>query len=89
MPDQTVTLGERNIVHVVNLNNVKEVIKLHIKRLEGGRSLSHFQIESNLKIKDFIDTQLYETFGQKSDEIFLVYTGKQLDINKSFEEEHV
>lgn len=43
--NQTVTLHEKNIVHVVNLDNVnKELLNIHIKRLEGPRSLAHFQV---------------------------------------------
>ena len=46
-------------------------------------------VESNTSIKDFINSKLYECFNQSTDEIFLVYTGKQLDINKTFLEEYV
>jgi hypothetical protein len=40
-------------------------------------------------IKDFIDNELYEQYHQNSNDLFLVYTGKQLDIHKTFEEEYV
>lgn len=57
--DQTVSLGDKNIVHVVNLNNAeKEMLNIHVKRLEGVKSLNHYQVRSNSKIIDFIDGQI-------------------------------
>lgn len=32
---------------------------------------------------------MHKVFGQNSEDVFLVYTGKQLDVNKTFEEEFV
>lgn len=88
--DSTVTLHDKNIVHVVNLDNVnKPSLNLHIKRLEGERTLTHFEVQSGSLIKDFIDGPLLNTFQQSSEDVFLVYTGKQLDIHKSFAEEYV
>lgn len=72
-------------MHVVNLNNAeKEVLNIHVKRLEGGRTLNHYKVESNSTIKDFIDGKIFETMNLNSDQVFLVYTGKQLDIQKTF-----
>lgn len=51
--------------------------------------MTHFKVSSKCNIKEFIDTKLYEIFNHQSDQIFLVYTGKQLDITKNFEEEFV
>lgn len=85
-----ITLAEKNIVHLVNLDNVhKEFINLHIKRLEGEKLITHFRVPSRSNIKDFIDGKLFEAFRLNSDDIFLVYTGKQLDLHKTFEEEYV
>ena len=46
-------------------------------------------VESKSFIKDFINEKLFEAFGQNCEDIFLVYTGKQLDVQKSFHEEFV
>lgn len=46
-------------------------------------------MDSKSNIKEFIDTKLQEVFKHNSEEIFLVYTGKQLDISKNWEEEFV
>jgi hypothetical protein len=64
-------------------------LNIHIKRLDGPKALSTFTVESNSSIKDFINGKMYECFNQNSDEVFLVYTGKQVDINKTFYEEYV
>ena len=40
-------------------------------------------------IKDFINGKLFECFNQNADEIFLVYTGKQIDITRTFFDEYV
>ena len=83
--NQTVTLGDKNIVHVVNMDRVnRQWLNIHIKRLDGPKALSTFTVESNSVIKDFINSKLYECFNQNSEDIFLVYTGKQIDISKTF-----
>jgi len=42
-----ITLAEKNIVHVVNTDHVKEGrINLHVKRLEGEKNLTHFEVEA-------------------------------------------
>ena len=77
-------------MHVVNLDRVnREYLNIHIKRLEGNKTLTHFMVESKSFIKDFINEKLFEAFGQNCEDIFLVYTGKQLDVQKSFHEEFV
>jgi hypothetical protein len=59
-PAQTVTLSEKNIVHVVNLDRVnREWLNIHIKRLEGPKTLTSFMVESNSTIKDFINDKLF------------------------------
>ena len=83
-------LIEKNIVHVVNMDRVqREWLNIHIKRLEGTKSYSNFTIKARTQIKEFINTKFFECYNQNEEEIFLVYTGRQLDINKTFLDEFV
>lgn len=47
--------------------------------------VTRFQVESTSNIKEFIDGKMQEIFKQNSEQIFLVYTGKQLDVSKTFQ----
>ena len=75
----------------MNLLNVyhREELNVSVKRLKGDPKLSSFTVKPSDSIQDFIDCQLFELSGKKSDDLFLVYTGKQLDMELSFQEEVV
>lgn len=45
----------------------REWLNIHIKKLEGPKTLSSFTVESNTLIKDFINGKLYEAFNQNAD----------------------
>ena len=67
---------------MVNLLNVqgREELNISIKKLKGDPKLSNFTVKPTDNIQSFIDCRLFELFGKKSDDLFLVYTGKQLDL---------
>ena len=67
----------------------REQLKINIKRLRGDSRLSEFTVKPCDNIQEFIDEKLFEIYGKKSDDLFLVYTGKQMDMELSFEEEFV
>lgn len=87
---QQLTLTEKCILHAVDLAQVQRPqLQIHVKRLSGSHPLAHFAIPSSTLVQDFINHQLNGLYQQTADEIFLVYTGKQLGLAKTFEEEYV
>jgi hypothetical protein len=58
-----------------------------VKSLEQGATRENFNVNTNSLIKDFINENLLRLYEVNIDDIFLVYTGKQVDIHKNFKQE--
>ena len=53
-------MQEKNILHIVNLDNVgKETINIHVKKLQGSNGIKTFKVLSTENIKKFIDEKLF------------------------------
>ena len=82
---EEVTLKEKAIVHLINLNEVnKENIDLHVKLLHSRSSPTKIETPSDTTIREFIDDKLFKAYGYKSDVILLVHIGRQLNIDRTF-----
>lgn len=88
--DQTpCELKEKAIIHLVNNQDLdRETIEIKVKDLNGSQTTS-FEVDSSTNIKEFIDSKLPENFGANTEELVLVYIGRQLKSDKSFKEEKV
>lgn len=58
-----------------------------MKLLDQKAAREKYAVNTNTLIKDFISDNLLRLYEVNMDDIFLVYTGKQVDINKNFKEE--
>jgi len=52
--------------------------------MEGTKAKHSFQVGSNDIIRGFIDSELYSYTNKKSNEIFLVYAGREIQIDNTF-----
>jgi hypothetical protein len=57
--------------------------------VEKGSPRTDFEVDSDSLIKEFINHNLLKLYEVNEEDIFLVYTGKQLNAEKSFREELV
>lgn len=83
-------LTPNTIIHAIDLRNVdQQEIQISIKTLEKGAQKYTFDIKSDDIIQEFIDSNLVDTYKVGPGDMFLVYTGKQLNPDKTFKEELV
>jgi hypothetical protein len=67
----------------------RDSISINVKKLKGRINPVKLEVSSHMKIRNFIDEKLFKVYGEKSNKIFLVYIGKQLNLEKTFIEEDV
>lgn len=67
----------------MNLDN----ISLYVKALDKAAKREKYDVSTNMLIKDFISDNLLKLYEVNMEDIFLVYTGKQVDVHKKFQEE--
>lgn len=83
-------LEDKSIIHIVNMLGVRrDSITINVKKLKGRINPVKLEVSSHMKIRSFIDEKLFKVYGEKSDKIFLVYIGKQLNLEGTFIEEDV
>ena len=85
---QLAHLQEHNIIHAIDRRNVNlDNISLYVKVLDKAAKREKYDVSTTILIKDFINDNLLRLYEVNMEDIFLVYTGKQVDVHKNFREE--
>jgi len=81
-------LQNNSIIHAIGKRNVHlDNISLYVKALDKAAKREKYAVSTNMLIKDFISGNLLKLYEVNMKDIFLVYTGKQVDVHKNFKEE--
>jgi hypothetical protein len=83
-------LKDKAIVHLVNLQDIqRSEIQVHVRLLEGKGHPMTVDISTASTIRDFVDHHLSKEYGRNSDKLVLVHLGRQLEPDRTFQQEHI
>ncbi len=86
--ESEVELKDKAIVHLINLKDVHlETIEVSVRKLYARSGPVTIETPTNVTIREFIDDKLNKAYGEKSDVLLLVHIGRQLNLDRTFQEE--